>query len=99
MATKKLLIEKSGGNVFADLGFDAGEAHNLRLRAELMIRIERFVKANGLTQAEAARRLGTTQPRINALLRGRIDEFSLDALVLMVVRCGPAPEWKFRKAA
>ena len=57
------------------------EAANLRLRSELMDQIEAIIKKKGWTQAEAARRCGITQPRMNDLLRGRISRFSLDALV------------------
>ena len=72
---------RGSGNVFQDVGFPEAEARNLVLRSELMIRIEEFVKRSDLTQARAAARLGLTQPRLNALLRGKIDQFSLDALV------------------
>ncbi len=58
-----------------------GEAANLKARADLMRQIEAIVQTNGWTQAEAAKRCGVTQPRINDLLRGRIGRFSLDALV------------------
>jgi predicted XRE-type DNA-binding protein len=58
-----------------------GEAANLRLRAELMRKIAEIVAKKGWTQAEAARRCGVSQPRMNDLLRGRISKFSLDALV------------------
>jgi predicted XRE-type DNA-binding protein len=44
-------------------------------------KIEKIIKENGWTQAEAAKRCGVTQPRINDLLRGRISRFSIDALV------------------
>lgn len=57
------------------------EAANLKLRSDLMMKIEGIVKKNGWTQAEAAKRCGVSQPRINDLLRGRISRFSLDALV------------------
>ena len=46
-----------------------------------MDEIEAIIKQNGWKQAEAAKRCGVTQPRINDLLRGRIARFSLDALV------------------
>jgi predicted XRE-type DNA-binding protein len=65
--------------VFRDLGFDKDEAENLKLRAELMMRIEDFYRKSGLTQIEAARALGLTQPRLSALLKGRIGLFSIDA--------------------
>ncbi|GIL07045.1 MAG: transcriptional regulator [Betaproteobacteria bacterium] len=103
MATKakagKLLIERGSGNVFADIGFDRAEAANLRLRSELMMRVERYVRESGATQTEAARVLGITQPRLNALLKGRIDLFSLDALVNMLTRAGIGVELRLRKAA
>lgn len=64
------------------------EAANLRLRAELMQKIEAIVKESGWTQVEAAARCGVTQPRMNDLLRGRFSRFSLDALVNMVTAIG-----------
>ena len=64
-----------------------GEALNMRLRSELMIQITRRVKEWGVTQKEAAQRLGITQPRLNDLLNGRINKFGLDALVNLT---GPA---------
>lgn len=64
------------------------EAANLRARAELMQQVEAIVTAAGWTQAEAARRCGVTQPRMNDLLRGRVSRFSLDALVNIVTALG-----------
>lgn len=97
--TKRLKMVKGSGNVFRDLGFSAEEAQNLRLRSELMIEIEDFVKASGLTQKEAAKRLGVTQPRLNDLLRGKIGKFSLDALVNMLARVGRSVSIRVKKAA
>ena len=57
------------------------QAANLRARAELMQKIAKHLKKGRWTQAEAAKRCGVTQPRINDLLRGRVSRFSLDALV------------------
>lgn len=62
------------------------EALNMRLRAELMMKLSERVRAWGITQAEAAKRLGITQPRMNDLLSGRISKFSLDALVNLTSR-------------
>jgi predicted XRE-type DNA-binding protein len=64
------------------------EAANMRLRSELMIEIQQAVVRWGLTQVEAARRLDVTQPRLNDLLRGRINNFSIDALILLAHRAG-----------
>ncbi|MBS0581070.1 MAG: XRE family transcriptional regulator [Proteobacteria bacterium] len=75
-------------SVFRDLGFKEPEARNLALRSEVMIRIEEFVEQSGMTQARAAARLGLTQPRLNALLKGKIAQFSLDALVNAAARAG-----------
>jgi predicted XRE-type DNA-binding protein len=86
--TKRLKMVQGTDNVFRDLGFPEDEARNLALRSELMIRIEEFVEQSELTQARAAARLNLTQPRLNALLKGRIDQFSLDALVNAATRAG-----------
>ena len=97
--TERLKIERSSGNVFLDIGFSPEEAQNLHLRSELMTRLEQFVKRSGVTQTEAARALGITQPRLNDLLRGKIDKFSLDALVNMLGRAGMRVELRVKKAA
>lgn len=81
-------MARGGSNVFRGLGFREPEARNLALRSEVMIRIEEFVGGSGMTPARAAARLGLTQPRLNALLQGRIDQFSLDALVNAATRAG-----------
>ena len=77
---KKLKIEEFA-NVWDAIADTPEEAANLTVRSDLMMKIEEIVKENGWTQAEAAKRCGVTQPRINDLLRGRIARFSLDALV------------------
>ena len=97
--TEKLKRTRGSGNVFLDLGFDKEEAENLKLRAKLMMRIEDYYRKSGLTQAEVAKRLGLAQPRLNALLKGRIGLFSLDALVNMASRAGMRVELRVKKAA
>ncbi|MDP1638177.1 MAG: helix-turn-helix transcriptional regulator [Candidatus Nitrotoga sp.] len=94
-----LKITKGSGNVFRDLGFPEGEAQNLLLRTDLMIKIEQLVKKSGLIQSEAAKLLGITQPRINDLLKGRIEKFSLDALVNMVARAGMEVKMTVKKTS
>ncbi len=81
-------VIRSSGNVFRDLGFDAPEAEHLRLRSSLMIRLTKLIHARHLTQAEAARLLRVTQPRISDLVRGKIDRFSIDGLVEMLGHAG-----------
>jgi predicted XRE-type DNA-binding protein len=83
---------RSSGNVFIDLGFEPAEAKILALRAEVMIRMEQHLKAQGWTQAEAARRLGITQPRVSRLIKGQWQDFSLDMLLTLAARAGLTPE-------
>jgi predicted XRE-type DNA-binding protein len=79
---------RSGGNVFADLGFDKETAENLRLRADLMIELREVIQRKGLTQAQAAKHFGVSQPRISDLVRGKIALFTIDMLVNMLARAG-----------
>jgi predicted XRE-type DNA-binding protein len=64
------------------------QAANMKARAEMMIAIRETVGNWGLTQAATAKRLGLTQPRMNDLLRGRINKFSLDALINVATAAG-----------
>ncbi len=81
-------ITPSSGNVFVDLGFDEAEAHVMALRAELMIRLSKELKAKGWTQAQAAKHLGVTQPRVSKLNKGAWQDFSLDMLLTLAGRAG-----------
>jgi predicted XRE-type DNA-binding protein len=83
-----LKITKGKANIFDDLGFDAEESQNLLLRSQTMIALVQWYEGSGLTQAVAAKTLGVTQPRLNQLLKGKIEIFSLDALVNMATRAG-----------
>jgi predicted XRE-type DNA-binding protein len=96
---EKLKITRGSGNVFLDLGFDKAEAENLKLRAELMMRIEERYRKSGMTQTQAAEAFGLTQPRLNALLKGNIRLFSLDALVNVASRAGLTVRLVTKKAA
>lgn len=97
--TEKVRITRGSGNVFRDLGFSKTEAENLRLRAELMREIDAWFRKSGLTQAAASRVLGLTQPRLNALLKGRLSQFSLDALVNAANKAGMNVRLVIKKAA
>ncbi|MBA3726419.1 MAG: XRE family transcriptional regulator [Armatimonadetes bacterium] len=81
-------IRRGSGNVFTDVGFPPAEAAHLLIRTDLMLQIERVLKAQRLTQAKAAKVLGVTQPRVSDLVRGRVDLFSIDTLVEMLARLG-----------
>jgi predicted XRE-type DNA-binding protein len=91
------------GQVFASV-WDAledspAEAANMRLRSELMIAIRQAIMEWATTQATAARRLEVTQPRLNDLLRGRINNFSLDALTVLAARAGLDVRVQIERAA
>ena len=81
-------VRRSSGNVFRDLGFPKGEAENLKIRTNLMIRLSKLIETRGLTQAQAASLFGVTQPRVSDLVRGKIDRFSIDTLVAMLGHAG-----------
>ena len=70
------------------MGYSDEDAANLTARAELMMQIEDIVRMNGWTQAAAARRCGVSQPRMNDLLRHRVDKFSIDALINIATALG-----------
>ena len=75
------------------------EAENMKLRSALMMALEQHIRAQGWAQAEAARRLSVTQPRVSDLLRGKIALFGLDTLVNMVVAAGLRVEMQIASAA
>jgi len=85
-------IIDSSGNVFADLGFDPAEARVMALRVELMVSLRARLEADGLTQKEAAIRLGVTQPRVSSLLKGAWKDFSMDMLLTLAERAGLHPQ-------
>lgn len=85
---KKVKLTRSSGNVFHDLGFSPDVAEYLKVRSELMVNVQKVITARGLKQAETARVLGVTQPRVSDLMRGRIDLFSIDTLIDMLARLG-----------
>ena len=77
----------------------AEQAENMRLRASLMMALERYVTRNGMSQEQAATLLGVSQPRISNLMRGKISLFSLDMLVNMVAAAGLHVEMKISETA
>ena len=81
-------ITPGSGNIFTDLGFGPEEAQNLLLRAQVRTAILIWYTQSGLKQSPAAKQLAITQPRFNQLLNGKINEFSLDALVNIAAAAG-----------
>jgi predicted XRE-type DNA-binding protein len=72
-------VLESSGNVFADLEVD--EPEEMLAKAELARRIGNIIKRRRLTQAQAATLLGIDQPKVSALLRGKLAGFSTDRLL------------------
>lgn len=76
------------GSVFDELGFDKAESENLKIRSALMRAIEQELNKRNLTQANAAKLLMITQPRVSDLKRGKIQLFTIDVLVNMLTKLG-----------
>ena len=91
-------ITESSGNVFVDLGFDEAEAKVMALRVELIVQLRETLNQQGLTQAEAAKQLGVTQPHVSALLRGTWKDFSMDTLLTFAARLGLQPRLTYEKS-
>lgn len=72
-------IEASSGNIFADLGFD--NAEEMLAKAQLVSEMQIAIKKKKLTQTEAAKLLGLTQPKISILLKGQFTGYSTDRLI------------------
>ncbi len=75
------------------------EAENMKLRSALMMVLKEHIANTGLSQSQAAKLLGVTQPRISDLMRGKINLFGLDALVNMASAAGLHIELRVREAA
>ena len=79
-------VERGRGNIFADLGLPDADAH--MLKAELVSRVDAIIRHRGITQSEAARLLGLSQPDVSRLLRGDFREYSLERLLRLLTRLG-----------
>ena len=82
----KTRIEKSSGNVFADLGLPHPEQE--LLKAKLTLQIYRLIKRRGLRQTEAGKILGIQQPHVSALMRNRAGAFSVERLMDFLTALG-----------
>ena len=71
---------KGNENVFVDCGFPPAEAENLRIRAKMMVALTGYIQDRKISQANAARIMGVSQPRISDLVRGKIGLFTIDTL-------------------
>jgi len=77
----------------------SADAENMKLRSRLMMAVREHIKREGLSQAQAAKLLGVTQPRISDLVRGKIDLFSIDTLINMLAKAGLHVDLKIAKVA
>jgi predicted XRE-type DNA-binding protein len=77
--TRKVKVELSSGNIFADLGLPDAEAH--LLKANIVSEIYRLVIARKLTQAQAGKRMGISQPEVSRMFKGHFNEYSIDRLI------------------
>lgn len=75
------------------------EAENMKLRSALMMALKDHIARDGLSQSQAAKLLGVTQPRVSDLLRGKFNLFGLDTLVNMAVAAGLRVELRVREVA
>lgn len=94
-----MMERQSFANVWDALEDTPAEAASMTMRSNLLIAVEQRVRSWGVTQAEAAKRLGITQPRLNDLLRGRITNFSLDTLINLAGQAGLSVRLDIAKAA
>ncbi len=79
---------QSFDNVWEVLEDDPVMAENMKLRSTLLMAITRNIKSRNINETEAARLLEITQPRVSALLKGKIEDFRLDTLVNFAHRLG-----------
>jgi predicted XRE-type DNA-binding protein len=90
-------IEISSGNVFADLGLP--DADKLKIKSGLVIEISKAMRAQGLSQEEAGRRMGMPQPKVSGLLRGDFSNVSERKLMDCLNRLGYDIEIKIKPAS
>ncbi len=79
---------KSSGNVFADIGFDAIEAQELAVKADLLSLVLKVMREKKLTQTETAALCGIDQPTLSKALNGRLDSITIDRIARWLVALG-----------
>jgi predicted XRE-type DNA-binding protein len=90
---------RSVTNVWDALEDSPEDAAMMTMRSNVMIAIKDRIRSWNTTQAQAARRLGITQPRLSDLLHGKINKFSLDTLLTLASRAGLKVRIDVRSAA
>lgn len=79
-------IEKSSGNVFADL--ELPNADEELFKTEMALEIKRIIKGRGLTQAEAGQLMNESQPNVSKIVGGRLEDFSFERLTRHLLALG-----------
>ena len=90
-------VQRGSGNVFADLGLP--DAEKLKIKTGLAVEIRKAMRALGLTQQEAAKRMGVPQPKVSGMMRGDFTNLSERKLMDCLNRLGYDIEIKVRPAA
>ena len=90
-------VEFSSGNVFADLGLP--DADKLKIKSGLVIEIRNAIRRLGLTQQEAAKRMGISQPKVSEMMRGDFANLSERKLMDCLNRLGSDIEIKVKQAS
>lgn len=90
-------VHRSSGNVFADLGLP--DADRLKVKAGLVVEIRKAMRALGLNQQEAAKRMGIPQPKVSGMMRGDFTNLSERKLMDCLNRLGYDIEIKVKPAA
>lgn len=75
-------------NVWDALEDDPAERESLKIKSRMVIAIEQRIKSLGLTQAQTAKLMGVSQPRVSDVVNGKIDRFTIDMLITMLGRLG-----------
>jgi predicted XRE-type DNA-binding protein len=95
----KSMEEQRFANVWDALASSPEESAMFTMKSDLMNAIEDQIASWHVTQAEAAKRLGVTQPRVNDLLKGKMSNFSLDKLVDLSIRAGLSIQFEIKQAS
>lgn len=84
----KSILTPATANIFEDLGFPSQEADHLIIRADLVLQIRRYIEAQHWTKERAATQCNTSIDRIEALLQGKIGEFTIEQLITLLACVG-----------
>jgi predicted XRE-type DNA-binding protein len=95
MIKKDITFEESSGNVFADLGIDMPE--EMLAKSRIAYLIAQIISKSHMTQQEAAKALGLTQPKVSLIMNGRLEGFSLERLIMAMTALDRDVEIRIRK--